>query len=333
MSGLLDLFDTLLTPLAAAGEAPHFSAIRLEGPGDRHIAKDADGRPVLLLGIQRQAGERVPLNYMLENLRVEYDLACRISGTQGKPHVGQFAVLRCLSDDRGIREYFLRTVEMLLAALPSDAHVSDVSAAVEQLITLFQAMRQPSSRSTQGLWAELFLIMHARDPLAMLEAWHPETAEEADFRQATERLEVKCSGDRTRRHYFSLAQVSLPRNTVQLIASFFVEQAVGGTTLGQLWDRVRAVAAGRTELLLKVERVCLLALGEAWQEARHLGYDAQRAAASLTFYNTEDIPKVGSDLPEGVTEVRFRSDLSFVSPIDPRDYRGARSLFDACLQS
>jgi hypothetical protein len=332
MSGLLDLFDTLHAPLTATAEAPHFCATQLEGPGDRHLAKDADGRPVLLFGIQRRAGERVPLNYALENLRVEYDLTCRIAGKQGQPRVVQFTVLRCLSDDRGIREYFLRTMEMLLAALPADASVSDVSAAVERLVALFQAMQQPSTRSTQGLWAELFIIVHAPDSLAMLEAWHSDVGDEADFSQGEERLEVKCSGDRTRRHYFSLEQVSPPADTMQLIASLFVEQAADGTTLGQLWERVRTIAAGSAELLLKIERVCLLALGETWQEARQRAYDAQRAAESLAFYNADEIPKVDGDLPEGVSEVRFRSDLSLVSPIDPLDYRGGRGLFDACLQ-
>jgi hypothetical protein len=257
VSGLLDLFDTLHAPQAAAGEAPHFSATQLGGPGDRHLAKDTDGRPVLLFGIQRRAGEPVPLNYVLENLRVEYDLTCRIAAGQGQPRVGQFTVLRCLSDDRGIREYFLRTMEMLIVALPKDACVSDVSTAVERLVALFQAMRQPPGRSTQGLWADLFLIVRALDPLAMLEAWHSDAGEEADFSQGRERLEVKCSGDRTRRHYFSLEQVSLPADSLQLIASLFVEHAADGITLGQLWERARTIAAGSPELLLKIERVCL----------------------------------------------------------------------------
>lgn len=331
MSDLLDLFDALNAPLAAPGDTAHFSAVPLDGPGDRHLAKDKNGRPLVLFGIVRRAGERVPLDYALENLRAEYDLQCRIAERDAQIRVGQFTVIRCLSDDREIREYFLRTMEMLMAALPADAGVSDVSRAVEQLVALFQAMRQPSSRSTQGLWAELFLIVHARAPVVMLEAWHNEAGEATDFSQGAERLEVKCSGDRTRRHYFSLEQVYPPGDSMQLIASLFVEPAAGGMTLGQLWDRARATVAGRPELVLKIEQACLHALGETWQAARQRGYDAQRASQSLTFYNAEDIPKVSGNLPDGVSEVRFRSDLAFVSPIDPRDYRGGRGLFDACV--
>jgi len=327
MSEFIRVFDTLRSPDGATGN--HFIASQLAGFPDRHIAKDLSGHPAVLFEVLRIASDRAPLNFALENLRVEHEVQCRVGNLQGQTHTGRFTILQCLNDDRGIQDYFLRTMEMMVESLPANAKVAQISDAVEHLIELFQAMRRAPTRTVQGLWAELFLIVQARDSVVLLRAWHDEATEGIDFSRGSERIEVKCSADRMRRHFFSWEQVNPSAGTTQLIASLFVEPAAGGTTVGELWDRARALAAHDSDLRLKVEKVCLDSLGDGWQEARFMAYDAQRAAHSLLFYNVADVPKVSVELPPGVSEVRFRSDLSFAAPVGPASIHDRRELFRA----
>ena len=330
MSELIQLFEQLKLPDDIANGDVAFSAVRIPMAGDRHVAKDRQGCPVVLFGTLPHA-QRLLLNYALENLRIEHDLQCRIVDPSSRETLGRFTIFRCLSSDRGVQDYFLRIMQILLETVPAEASSEDLSQAIERLIALFRAIRLPSTKSVQGLWAELFLAVHARDPNTMLRAWHSDAAETSDFSSGAERLEVKSSGDRTRRHYFALEQLHAPSGTVQVVASLFVEPAAGGATVAELWNRARAAAHGEPDLLLKIEQTCLSALGDAWQDAQFRAYDSQRAAESLAFFDAKDIPKVSAELPRGVTDVRFRSDLSLARPIDTTAYRGAALLFDACF--
>jgi hypothetical protein len=99
-------------------------------------------------------------------------------------------------------------------------------------------------------------------------------------------------------------------NTNVVVASLFVERSTGGTSLGQLWDTVRSDVSANADLRLKVDEICLRSLGNSWLDARAISFDPQLAKQSLAFYDVQDIPRVGSQLPSGITEVRFRSDLS-----------------------
>jgi len=199
---------------------------------------------------------------------------------------------------------------MILQSLPAVPAAPELSDAVQRMAVLFTALEHPPTRATQGLWAELFLIANAREPVITAESWHNEASERYDFALALCRLEVKSSGDRTRDHYFSYEQVYPVAGVNVIIASLFVERSTAGTSLGDLWDAVRAAVSAHSELRLKVDEICFRSLGSSWPDARALTFDEQLAKQSLAFYHVRDIPRVESELRAGVTEVRFRSDLS-----------------------
>jgi hypothetical protein len=178
------------------------------------------------------------------------------------------------------------------------------------MVVLFLALENPATRTVQGLWAELFLIANAREPAVAAGSWHNEAAERYDFALALWRLEVKSSGDRRRNHHFSFEQVYPAAGLNVIIASLFVERSTSGTSLGEIWDTVRTDVSANPDLRLKVDEICLRSLGNSWSDARAMIFDPQLAKQSLAFYDVQDIPRVGSQLPTGITEVRFRSDLS-----------------------
>ena len=150
----------------------------------------------------------------------------------------------------------------------------------------------------------------------MIEAWHSQWPEYFDFSQGTDRLEVKSASSRTRAHIFSLEQVHPPSGTNAIVASVHVKEQTNGRTLGELWDG--AVDAGPdAKARLKVERVCVEALGEDLGAGREFAADWTQAVESLAFYSVTDIPRPSANTPPGVTQVRFRSDLSIAQRVDP----------------
>jgi hypothetical protein len=217
----------------------------------------------------------------------------------------------------------------VLDSLPERYSARDVSAAIDNLATLFHDIQQPPSRPASGLWAELFVIAEASSPNVMIEAWHSRPSERTDFCLDRHRIEVKCSADRARRHHFSIEQLYPPSGVATLVASVQVESVAAGSTIGQLWDQAREYVAARPDLRMKVERVCMETLGNSWEEGRRKAYDLRLAKDSLAFYDAAVIPKIPADLPRGVSEVHFRSDLSLIQPIDVSSWRSQGGLFGA----
>ena len=324
-------FDELVAAPQGAQEGVTFSGVTIAGNGRRHLAKDAQCRPAVLLRYDDEARTPRPAPIALENLRVEYGVVCLIRDASGQNIEGRFVLIHCLTTDRALQEYFLRAIAVILDSLPQDADAQQVSDCVSKLVELFRAASRAPSRAALGLWAELFTIVSASDPLAMLRSWRVDSVERFDFSNDEERIEVKCSSDRTRRHHFSLEQAYPPSGGTVLIASLFVEHSGAGTALGELWDQARDLAGADADLRMKVESVCIQTLGNSWREARSRAYDRELAGQSLAFYDAREIPRVAEKQPPGVSEVQFRSDLSLATPLDVGTLGALGPLFNACF--
>ena len=331
MTDLVTQFDRLRRPGSDAQASECFSGIQLQDGPRRHLAKDAWGRPAILIGATECQGAGLPASVRLENIQVAHGMLCTIITESESPEEDRFTVIRCLTEDRSIQELFLVVVTPTMARLSAAPTADEVSASVETLVQLFEAIRKPPTGSVQGLWAELFVISRASDTAIAIRSWHSDPSDRFDFAFAGERVEVKSSSDRSRRHYFSLEQAYPPAGTQAVVASVFAEALGTGLSLGDLWSSVRQAARGDAELQIKVEKVCLDVLGATWQEARDCAFDAELASAYLAFYRMTDIPKVCDGLPTGVSEVRFRSDLGLVEPINAASTEARGALLSALL--
>ena len=332
LANFLDLFARLEMPVPQSSEGVRLTALPIPGFERHRLGKDLQGSPVLLLSTVEAIGQFRPAPIELEHLVVQHDIECRISRPDGSVEAGRFSVIRCPTGDGALQEYFLTVaapIVMLVGAAPS-AH--DVSNAIERFIELFRQLTEPSRKSVQGLWAELFCIARTREPAIMLSSWHQSPEALYDFSAGNQRLEVKSASGGVRRHYFALAQLKPSTGTEALYASLFVERAGGGTSVMQLADRIRGQIGASPELLLHLDRIIGLTLGNNWRAAIEDRFDQELAAQSLAFFEADVIPSVNPELPPGVSDVRFRSDLSGCTSADLRAYRSQGGLFRAALR-
>lgn len=307
MPELATLFSALAMPPGASSTDGFYSGSSIPGT-THHLAKDSRGRPVVLL---TAAGtETRPASLQLQNLQVEHGVRCRIAQGSGNTVESLFTVAQCRADDSLLQRCFLDLFDAILATLPESPSQRDVSQAIDRMSTLFLAVERPPRRAAQGLWGELLLIIRAENPQLMAVSWHNEPSERYDFASGTQRVEVKTSADRSRRHHFSLEQVHPTQGLQCVVASMFLESSSAGISLGELWDQVRDILSGQAELRVHIDEVCFSSLGSSWQQARALAFDEQLALNSLGFYDVRDIPRLPEHMPDGVSEVRFRADLS-----------------------
>lgn len=290
------------------GEPNRYMAIPIGSSGTYRLGKDSAGAPALLIQLPSgQATDSSPIR--LRHLYVAHDVACVIHRDHGTES-GKFSVLACVEADRATEGYFLRVVEALLPGLGESPDARSVNQAVDSLVELFRALSNPPIKAVQGLWAELLLLAESQDPGKLLDAWHTIPEDLYDFNEGNHRIEVKSAQGELRRHHFSLAQLLPPAGTTLAIVSVLVNRAGGGTSVADLIDELRSLFSGSPHRLLRLYKVITLTLGARWREAELEMFDRFAARQSLTFYRPSDVPMVSPDLPPGVGNVRFSSDLT-----------------------
>ena len=82
---------------------------------------------------------------------------------------------------------------------------------------------------------------------------------------------------------------------------------------------------------MHIDTTIALTLGNGWDRASAERFDRRVAEKSLAFYEASAIPSVDPNLPIGVSDVRFRSNLTDVPPVDAARYLEDR-MFNTVLR-
>lgn len=325
------MFQALEMPADLAGPGSRFTAVPIPGHEQHRIGKDAHGAPALLISVTDTPRNPWSVPIALEHLAILRNVECHVALPDGAVEMRQFTIVLCLHGDHSLHGYFLQVVAAIVTLLGPIPSSADVNHAISRLVELFRALTSAPKKSVQGLWAELFLMARLREPSALVAAWHSQPSDLYDFSAGSQRIEVKSATGRVRRHHFTLEQVLPIPGTRVLVASVLIERAGAGTSVAELIDQVRSRVSNNAELLLRIDQVVSLTLGNSWRAALEERFDRQLAEDSISFFEPTAIPKPSADLPAGVSNVRFQSDLSGAPTVDTREYRALGGLFKTTL--
>ena len=330
MLNLIELFQSI-EPIAATDDEHRFSAILISDYEPHRLGRDAQGRPLLLIAVMEVPSPRQTPPVDLEHLRVLYNQACRVSRSDGAFEEGRFAIIHCTGEDPTLQTYFLRVASTVVMSLKDRPTQSDVAHSINQLIELFRVMAKPRRKDVQGLWAELFLIAQSEQPAILVKAWHTLPEDRYDFAMDDQRIEVKSFSGSIRQHHFSLVQLHPPEGVKTLIASMLVEHSQVGESIAELREKIQVHLGGDSNLLLHLDKVIALTLGNGWQQIDEACFDQTLAKESLVFYRAAAIPSVDPKLPCGVSGVHFKSDLTRIPTIEISHYDAEDGLFHVAL--
>lgn len=306
-----DTLARLFETLPASTDGDRFSAALIDD-GPHRIARDVNGNPVLLIAVQSSEALPPP-PLILEHMSVQHDVLCRLAGEEGKEESRTFTLVRCTTHELG--EHFLRVLGPIVEMLGTEPTRKACALAIHRIAKLFEALQQPSARTTQGLFAELVVFDSASCPVELARAWHIEPEDRFDFNSGSVRIEVKSTSGEQRVHHFSLEQVRPTADVEVYVVSIRIARAANGLSLGELLDRVRGRLGSESELLLRFDQVVSESLGGGAHRALRERFDDQLARASMRIYRGEDVPSVDPDLPTGVAGVRFTSELDHLTPL------------------
>jgi len=321
---LIELYDTLTVP---DSNEKCFNAIPIPDFPSFRIAVDFEGNPVILLSVVNAVKNIALKNFRLKYLQLEQNIACKIS-ENGKSSFQTFTVITFTSTDRNLQEYFLRISETLVKTLSNKPTQQQVIESLNKFVEVFRALTDTPTNTVHGLWTELFLIDNSANPKTFLNYWHNIPEEKFDFNSGLEKIEVKSNSNFERIHTFSNEQLNPPRGTEVLVASIFVRQNNGGQSIQQLVDSITTKVNYDIDLTDKLNNIVCKTLGNSLEQSIRIKFDYNIAKDSLQFYRQQDISKIEEiHIPNEVSEVRYKSDLTEINPINIKAIEQNGNLF------
>jgi len=169
----------------------------------------------------------------------------------------------------------------------------------------------------QGLWGELFVMKCIRGFLFWAPFWHSEVTRLFDFTAPGRRVEVKTVVGGLRVHHFSHRQIFTLAGEEIIIASLLLREEESGVSLQQLIKECRA-ALQKSPFFLKVEKAVRHAGMKDISETGPI-FDAAEAERALAWFRSTDAPHFRMPEPPGVSETRYKVDLSGAPRLDPHE--------------
>lgn len=322
---LVELYNTLEIPDESNQNV--FNAIPIPDFPNFRIAIDIEGNPVLLLSVANRLRNISVKNFRLKYLQLLQNIECKIS-EDGKQSFQTFTVVTFTCAERHLREYFLRVSESFVKALNIKPTQEQVIETINKFVEVFRSLNDTPSNTINGLWSELFLIDCSANPKVLLNYWHNIPEEKFDFNAGVEKIEVKSNSNFERIHTFSSEQLNPPSYTQVLIASVFIRQHSNGKNIQQLVDSITNKIQQDIELTDKLNNIIFKTLANSLEQSIKIKFDYNIAKDSLRFYRQQDIGKIEVvHIPNEVSEVRYKSDMTEVRPIDILSLKKSGVLF------
>lgn len=323
---LIDLYDSLSLP---ENDGKVFNAIPIPEYPNFRVAIDFEGNAVLLLSVSKRIKDLSLKNFRLKYLQLERNLECKIYENDSFK-LQTFTVITFRCSDRNLQEYFLRISESLVKTVGQHPTQEQVINSLKKFVEVFKTLTDSPTNTVNGLWAELFLIENSSKPKELINYWHNLPEEKFDFNAGTERIEVKSSSNFERRHIFSAEQLNPPSDTQVLIASVFLKQHNSGNSIQYLIDRISEKIDYDFETVEKLNTIVLRTLGSSLEHSIGVKFDYDIAQQSLRFYRHQDIDKIEEvHIPNNVSEVKYKSDLTSIKPIELNKLKERKGLFNA----
>lgn len=292
---------------------------------DLRLAKSQDGHPCLLLPAARWSGA-VSADRHWANLRLRHGLRLRVVEERDAE---TFTVLECVSADLAIGDWFLRLLPSLIDGVASTDGAQAIDEQVTRLSELFRVIDSNSHQTLPGLWGELAVIAGSLQPAMAVTAWHADPGAVHDFTAHGFHVEVKTSEAMGRKHHVSPAQLHPPEHV--LLMSLQLEESDAGTSLMELYDEVLELLADHPALQAKVHTQVLACVGRRLGAAEDVRFDLPTVLSSVLVVATDDVPQLRGPFAAGVSDVRFVTDLSNVTPATTTSINSSQLW--ACLAS
>ena len=294
------------------------------------VCKDDDNNPFILLkNLKEEEGIR---SYNLQNLKIEHQQFCNVH-FENDVVSGNFSIVSLTKDDEDLRLLFFDTLDLILKKISVPIKSNELDKLLDQLVQLFTFLKKKPIKTASGLWAELYLIYQSKDKCKSVQYWHKNPDKLYDFSLENNHIEIKSTLSDRRKHFFSIYQAYPNGEPEVLIASVLLDRKEDGVSVIDLKNKIKSLLGDEIQFIKKLDRTFYETLGDSWKESSKEAFDISYARENMAFFNLRDIPKLDAEQKDirGISEISFRSDLSYAEKINNSEYKNKSDLFKNLL--
>ncbi len=277
-------------------------------PPNSYIALDRQERPALFVPAE---GYAPGPSQRAACVSLRIGLRCKLYLGEQESVSGEFNVIQCDSPDPATVDTFVLLLDALLGRMRSGRMSADYLATFfRTLARLFGVKPAPDpARERQGLWGELLVMRLLGGTSVWTPFWHTDPYKRFDFSASHRRIEVKTTVGDARAHSFSHRQLLTTGGEQVAIASLLLREDPGGLSLRKLIEEGREELLDDPTKLAKLE-TAVRSARMSDREEEGPSFDESDAKDSLAWFWAREAPMFPQPEPPGVSEVRYKVDLS-----------------------
>lgn len=305
--------ETLARLQAGHSSLHAYKALPLVEPPGSYVALDQRERPALFIPAEGNTEEP---SHRANDVSLELGVECKLYVGDHESVSGQFHVLQCESPDSATTDTFVLLLDALLDRLRSGQVAPNyLTTFFRTLARLFSVRPSPDpTKERQGLWGELLLMRILGGASVWARFWHTDPYKRFDFSSAHRRIEVKTTVGDARVHSFAHRQLFTTGGEQVAIASLLLRENTNGLSLKTLIEEGRNELSSEPAQLAKLEAA---ARGARMSDLKEPGpsFDEVDASNNLAWFWAHEAPRFTQSEPPGVSETRYKVDLSFTRQI------------------
>lgn len=168
---------------------------------------------------------------------------------------------------------------------------------------LFDRQKQVSEMELQGLFAELFVILHFSEIGCDISSkWQSRNMMKFDFSiSEKKRIEIKSTLKSSRTHHFKHEQLRSEMYDIKIV-SMMLRKSDYGLSLKDIVEKLQDMYADNYTLLLHIESMIAHVSGD---DLESIKYDVIHLKENLRYYDAKEIPHFNEKTPEGVFNAEY----------------------------
>lgn len=303
----MTLFDAFKR-LMEVDRSNSYAVMQLEEVKNAFLGISSSGLPSLFVKPSENISHKPGVRTSHVTLRLGNDFKVTKSGAPTE--IERFDSIMCESNRGDDIQVFLAIIEgLLLHSGKSTIDRNSLISFFRSTSYLFSARpAKDVNAQRQGLWGELFFMQSTRGFKFWMPAWHSEPTRKFDFSVGKKRVEVKTSVGTERSHNFSHRQVFPYEGEEIMIASILLRKEDSGLSLRDLINLAMGEVNKEDGYVKLMEAIRHSSMED--MEENGPTYDEIEAGRSLSWYRSTDIPHFGVAEPAGVSQTRYKIDLS-----------------------
>lgn len=272
-------------------------------PSNCFFGKDSDGNVVFMMN---SSSPKIPsIHQETKSLKFIFNKKCILQfGGSKKTEV--MHVLTCKDKEPEKTRAFIRLTKSFSF---SDTGLDQYYLAklFSSISALFDKQRQVSEMELQGLFAELYTILHLRSAgCDIAKYWQSRNKMKFDFSiDAKRRIEIKSTLKSERIHHFRHDQLLSELYDIKVV-SILLRKNDCGVSLGDVVEQMREIYANDFALMLHIENT-ISQIDDDYLYG--IKYDELYLKNNIHFFDANDIPHFNEKSPDGVFNAEYDCNL------------------------